>query len=209
LAAVRVSLHRLKAKRQERFELLTELVEEFLATGVLGGKDEIEVFLDEIALHAAVDAYFLMSEAYKSERLAELHATKPPKIATISALVFADFKPIRAMDPKKPLQLPYSIHANALFGLYWASTVFDQDLSKPNWNKDSMARFFRVLRWVNLASIQSFKADIAKGGVRPFYDVLLDHDDGGKPTKLSDMPIIDNLLLVFEMIWEGGGTLTE
>lgn len=208
----RVRLSDLKKRRQDRFDLLCEVIPEFLSSGVLGSAEDREVFFDDVALHAAVDAYFLISEAYKAERLQPGHLTEPPKIAAISALVFADFKPVRVKDPAKPLQHPHSINANALLSLYWAAMVFDQKLSplfQSNFGADSLARYCRILRSIELTSIAAFKADIARGEVQPAYDVLLDHDGTGHASPLSDLPRIDTMILIFELMWDRHGLFED
>lgn len=84
-------------------------------------------------------------------------------------------------------------------------------VTKPRSN-DTLQRYFRVLRATRLNSLAAYKRDRINGELRDYYDILLDHDLDdlsitvvGEPSPQSDMPVIDTMILIFELLWSGGG----
>lgn len=214
MPAIRVNLLALRERVKKRYFTLERISTEFLATGHLGTGETLEVVLNEEALLAAVEAHFLLSEAYKGLRTDPESPTQPPKIAALSAITFEEFRPLRVIDPKREIRHRLTVHANRLLSLYWAATVFDQDFAElftPPRSDMTLVRYFRVLRSTQIRSLHSYVTDIENGRVQDFYDVLLDHDDDEhdnrtmmqKPSHLSDMPDIDAMILVFECLWQG------
>lgn len=76
-------------------------------------------------------------------------------------------------------------------------------------NKDKLIRYFRVLRATELNSLQSYLMDVTSSRKAAYYDILLDPDAeehsiniAGKPSRHSDMPHIDTMILIFELLWK-------
>lgn len=215
MSSVRVLRNSFRSAAVDRFDTLSVLADELLRSGLLGLQESCEVFLCDEALLSTVEAYFLLSTAYKQLRTDPESPTQPPKIAALTALVMEEFKPLRLIDPSAPVQHPMTVQANRLFSLYWAFTRFDQNfadfLDAPR-SDETLKRYFRALRATRLNSIFSYKTDAYNGVVKDYYDILLDHDDedisvtvAGKPSPGSDMPVIDTMILVFELMWGGRG----
>lgn len=215
MPAERVYLDRLRPVIEERFHTLDVWAERFLASGLLGGPQDVEVALLPEALLASVEAYYLLTSAYKALRTDPESPTQPPKIAAISALVFEEFKPLRIIAPERPVMHEMTPHANRLFALYWSSIVFEEDFARlferPR-SKDTLVRYFRVLRATRLTSLTGFRLDVGRGELADHYDILIDPDVDehsitvvGKPSPGSDMPVIDTMILIFELLWQGGG----
>ncbi len=128
MPAARIHISDIRDRVVDRFETIAARADKFLASGHLGTELTKEVYLDEGALSYAVEAYFLLSEAYKVTRTDPESPTQPPKMAALSALVFEKFKPFRPPHSERPRLLKISPHANRLFSLDWAEVVLDQDL---------------------------------------------------------------------------------
>jgi hypothetical protein len=201
----RVWMQGVTSRAEERYREVWDFAQDVLTSGTLGPPDSLEVYLNDEVLLAATKAYFLVSDAYKAERLENGHTTEPPKLAAISALVFADFKPLRIIDVSQPIRNPLTIHANALLSLYWAGQVFNQPLMSQisqRLTADWRPRYYRVLKSVQLASLSAYKLDISRGIVAPYYDMLLDQDGDNHASRLSDMPLIESMVLLFELLWQ-------
>lgn len=212
MPAARIHIADIRDRVLDRFETIALRADAFLASGLVGTEATREVYLDEAALSYAVEAYFLLSDAYKQVRTDPESPTQPPKMAALSALVFEKFRPFRPLHPERPRKLRISPHANRLFSLDWAEVLLEQDLREfyvDGENKDKLVRYFRVLRATELNSLQSYWKDVKAGRKAAYYDILLDHDAednsvniAGKPSRLSDMPHIDTMILIFELLWK-------
>lgn len=195
----------------ERYYTLAEAADQLLSHGILGVGIQCEVALDDVALLRATEAYFMVSEAYKIHF--GILTTEPPKIAAMTSLALADFRPLRAMSPDH-IANPYTIYANELLSLSWAARPLGHDFNQifeSKLKRDGLYRYLRMLKSQQLRSLDEYKADIRRNPSTPKdeYDIRLDHDTPLGVSQLSDLPTIENMILIFELMWDGTGRMTD
>jgi hypothetical protein len=98
---------------RDRFDTLFALAEELENDGYL---EVSEVGLVPELLLQVSEGYALLNEAYKADVLRyppeDPFGTSPPKIAAMTAITIAQFRPFRILDLFKPVQLELSLLAN-------------------------------------------------------------------------------------------------
>lgn len=194
MAPVRVNLieGRVYQDMERRFDFLALTAQEILARQL----DVSEVELVDDHLSRVVHAYFLMSEAYKSDKLGhrepqEEHWTESPKKAALTTLAIMLFRPLRLIRPARTLRNPISLVANQVLALAAAASLMEQQWPALTWERQR--RLFNLLDRIgkpplHVRCLRPYMRDQMKGTRRTEYDIDLDRD----------MTIIDSLILLFE-----------
>lgn len=197
MAGVRVDLSAgsVAADVRNRFELLAKVAYELLAGTAL---HEAEIFLNEFELARAVEAYFLISEAYKHDKLGhsenEPHWTESSKKAAFTALTLMIFRPFRFVAPGRPLVHPLSTYANQVLALTSAATLMERDF--PNLTWESQRRIFQLLDRIGVGKKTRFRSRALRDYVR---DQMAGHYQQVYTIDIDqDQPLIDLLILLFE-----------
>ena len=219
MVAVSIDLRTLEQRIRRRHELLADLADELMASGFF---DPSEILLDERNLIDVVEAYFLLSEAYKAERLpaqgmSEAHLTEPPKIAAMTAVAIMMFKPFRRADGLAAVRQPHTRIANQVFAMSCAASFVENDFGSLSF--EMSRRLYNYLQWVSSSALAGYFADRLEGHREDIYTVNLaasgfTSSSGivmGLPNfdhRASDLPMIDMLVVFFEQFWQRPGTAT-
>jgi hypothetical protein len=187
---VDLSVPTLQNKIKMRFDLLANTADElYLGQRRLLNPQEVHCNHSNIA--RCVEAYFLLSEAYKVVRLGheprDAKHTMNPKKAALTALCAFAFRPFRLADPTRPPMSTVSSVANLHFVLDFASTVLLREFS--NLSRDMHLRLFRFLRVIRIAALDEYISDQRANAVKHVYTPDIDRD----------LPVIEMLVLFFEL----------
>lgn len=206
-----INRERLQDRIKERYDTLVEESEQLMGHELLAPSGVAEVYIDDVQLYRAIEAYFLVSEAYKIEF--KIEATEPPKVAAITALMLGAFTPLRLVNPYTSKN-EYSLFANEILSLSWAARPLGQDfgdLIERRLRKAGLLRYFRTLQSLSLPCLHEYRADVYRSppSVKDEYDIRLNYDTALGPSSLSSLPAIELMVLLFEFIWDGNGRLQD
>ena len=197
MASVQVDLapEPLRREMQRRYDFLASCADELLHDGAL---DRGEVFLNEFELHRAVEAYFLLSEAYKADKLGHSdetpHWTEGPKKAAFTAISLMLFRPFRFLTPERALRHNMSLVANQLLVMTAAGSLLERDFPILRW--ETQRRLFLVFAEVGSApkfklrvrSLRHYIRDQKREDFKRQYAIDL----------APDMLLINSFILLFE-----------
>ena len=191
---VDLSQAELRVRMVERFDLSASIADElYIGTRRLLNADEVACSHDDIL--RATEAYFLLSEAYKIERLGhapqDAKHTKNPKKAALTAITTFHFRPFRLVDENRQPLNSVSRIANLQFALDFAATILKDDFAYLT--RDMQFCLFRFLRSVNLSSLAESTADQMRGEFKTRYVIDIE----------PDLPIVEMLVLFFELHGSG------
>lgn len=184
----------LRRKRDRRFDILASLADE-LYIGSQRLLNPAEVSCDYGELARAVEASFLLGEAYKVERANltfrdAVRAKNPRKVALTALGVFL-FRPFRLVDGAREPVNTISPLANLQFVLDFATTVLGRDFS--NYTRDMQQRLFRFLSATAVDCLGEYRHDQLQGVQRSRYPIDIE----------TDLPVIELLILLFELHGSG------
>lgn len=180
---------------RERHEFLVQCAQELFEQGVL---DPEEIYLNDDALIRAVGGYFLLSEAYKQDRLGHTedapHWTEGPKKAALTAVSLMVFRPLRYVAPQRPLNSTTSFVANQVLLLACCASFLERDFPRLTW--EPQRRLFKLLDTIGLdrgaalrvRSLREYHRDQRANRVRQTYEINVE----------ADRILIDALVLLFE-----------
>ncbi len=189
MARIRVDLSAepIASEVRKRYDLLAQIADEMLRGGTL---DPAEIALDEEHLARVVEGYYLMSEAYKWDKLKHSVAapklTEPSKKAAFTALSIMTFRPLRRLDPMRELHHELSPVANETLIMEAAGTFMSREFLQLGW--EMQRRLFRWLDCVGVRCLSGYINDQSDGLLRPVYEIDLD----------DDLAVIDAAILIFE-----------
>lgn len=125
---------------RKRFEVLASAAQERLDDKTL---DAAELYLDEFELARAIEAYFLVSEADRRDRLRhdnnDPHWTEQAKKAAFTAITLMLFKPLRVISPTAEIHHPLSSVANQVLAVTSSGSLVERDFSQMTWTKQNKA----------------------------------------------------------------------
>jgi hypothetical protein len=188
---VDLSLPRLQERIRSRFDLLTGIAEE-LCDGFF---DTTEVMLVDDQLARSIEAYYLMIEAFKVERLGQSGTTtedekrtQNPKKAAFMAASLLTFRPLRIIDPSQPVRKELSAISNQVLAMEFAGTVLDSDFNFLT--KTMERRLFRFMAAIQPKCLNEYIVDQELNSLKTVYDIDVS----------ADLASIEALILLFELM---------
>jgi hypothetical protein len=180
---------------RKRHDFLALVAQELFANDIL---DQREVYLNDEDLARAVEAYYLLSEAYKRDKLGHTpdtpHLTEGPKKGALTTIAVMSFRPVRFVNPRQKIVSSFSVIANQLLALIASGSLIERDFEFLQW--EQQRRFFSLLNHIGLK---------AKYKLRPraLHEYARDQSIGRHPQVYTidvdrDEVLIDAMILLFE-----------
>ena len=174
----------------QRYDLLARIADD-LTYGTEHLFNPNEVNYNPDAVIRAVEAYFLLSEAYKVARLRhsadDIRRTKNAKKAGLTALAIFALEPFRLINASAPPLTTVSTLANLMFALEFGATVLNRSFS--HLTRAMQLRLFRFLDGQHLQSLGEYVSVQMLGRRARRYTVDI----------TPDLAVIEMTILFFEL----------
>lgn len=136
-------------------------------------------------------AYFLISDAYKSERIPETSLSDDFKKAAISALAIMVVRPFSPLDPDNVNSMD-ALLANPIFALAAGNSWLGDRNLFDHFGFDYLKRFFNTLLNVQMPSLAPFIEAINENGdYRQFIEIGLSK---------GELALVDSWVLKFNLL---------
>jgi hypothetical protein len=141
----------------ERADFLLEIALDLMNSGII---PDNAVILRKPRLKLASEAYYILSDAYKLERIKKGHYTEEPKMAALSMISIMQFQPFLPLDFNN-VETRAVGFANETFSITVALAMIGKvlDQSKPS-GRDFWLRLIDIASEVGCETLQPFIVDI-------------------------------------------------
>lgn len=187
-----LGLPRIALDIRNRYELFSQEARDLIGTDL----NPQEVDDNPDLLLQAVDAYFLLSEAYKVRMLGHVeggdeHWTQPSKKAALTTIAIMLMRPIQPLHPLKPTNDRTTLVANQIFALALASSLLGRDFTYVGFREAS--RLYRLLGHIGsvrlpVRALTRFRRDRRRNNRGLVYHIDI----------VQDIVLIDSLILLYE-----------